>query len=489
MTYLTRPVFEFAVDWGNPINQAHEYTLWELSLGFGEEVFNPLQTHVVRTWEITTLLPSCSAIETFEAFFDALNGRLQGFWLPVPLAACKWRAAVDTTHFDIESQGLADTWSDHPSIYLWIGTATPQIRRITAVAAITGGERITLDSALATQPTANTPIRRLVYVRLANDEESTEYLAEGVQFRGIKAVELPLEYTSYELGTQPIYLYRFWMDAPAHTEWRYTSFAADVASNDQLFSASALTHGALKDSGEAKDNTLTIEAAYTSGHPLSLFLPLAPQRPLRVEVSQASYAAPDTAAVIFTGTVRKVGDDGHKLSAECNSWWGILQRKAPRLFLQRTCNHDLFEPNTCRVMRAGFEATAQIVSLAPDAYPPTVVVDLIYTTFNQMLDWVTEDWFAGGFLEIGSGTSFECRTITRSVLSASTNRLTLQLNAPLLHAAAEDWVQLLAGCDGESATCAAKFNNLVNFGGFGDIPSRNPSLKAMNTPTSQGGKK
>jgi hypothetical protein len=35
-------------------------------------------------------------------------------------------------------------------------------------------------------------------------------------------------------------------------------------------------------------------------------------------------------------------------------------------------------------------------------------------------------------------------------------------------------VDLAPGCDLRAATCAAKFGNLANFGGFPEIPGRNP---------------
>ena len=35
-------------------------------------------------------------------------------------------------------------------------------------------------------------------------------------------------------------------------------------------------------------------------------------------------------------------------------------------------------------------------------------------------------------------------------------------------------VLLTVGCDHSTATCAARFNNLDNYGGFPAIPSKNP---------------
>ena len=35
-------------------------------------------------------------------------------------------------------------------------------------------------------------------------------------------------------------------------------------------------------------------------------------------------------------------------------------------------------------------------------------------------------------------------------------------------------IDMAPGCDLRRDTCAAKFGNLLNFGGFPDIPGRNP---------------
>jgi hypothetical protein len=34
--------------------------------------------------------------------------------------------------------------------------------------------------------------------------------------------------------------------------------------------------------------------------------------------------------------------------------------------------------------------------------------------------------------------------------------------------------EITPGCDLRASTCAAKFGNLLNFGGFSEIPGRNP---------------
>jgi hypothetical protein len=49
-------------------------------------------------------------------------------------------------------------------------------------------------------------------------------------------------------------------------------------------------------------------------------------------------------------------------------------------------------------------------------------------------------------------------------------------------------VTLTPGCDGRPATCASKFNNFANFGGY-CAALRNLTLKALDIPMTSAGKK
>jgi hypothetical protein len=49
----------------------------------------------------------------------------------------------------------------------------------------------------------------------------------------------------------------------------------------------------------------------------------------------------------------------------------------------------------------------------------------------------------------------------------------VELLAPVAIVPATE-VQLTVGCDHSTATCAARFNNLNNYGGFPAIPNKNP---------------
>ena len=81
-----------------------------------------------------------------------------------------------------------------------------------------------------------------------------------------------------------------------------------------------------------------------------------------------------------------------------------------------------------------------------------------------------DGWWRGGVLRHAGLLGF--------VTGHAGNALTLSGRMPELEAALDATgsapVEIAPGCDLRRDTCAAKFGNLLNFGGFPDIPGRNP---------------
>ena len=488
MNYVTRPVFQFETDWSDAPTKQFRFDLREIELGFGAEYFATLQTHVVQGYALNLTLRDAAEVQAFDDFFAALAGRLQGFWLPTPFEAVEIVTADDATHFYIADQNLRATFEDHPDIYLLLSRAGDvRAAKIAAVASASGGrERVTLTAALANAATTADTVCRLHYVRLATDEESGVFLAEGIQTRELRVVELPHEYEAFETGQSPIWLYRFSCSAPRETVWCYTSFAAGVVSGNVLFEAFPMTHRGLKKSAKLDNETLDIEAKFDAAHPLALFLPLPLTKPLNVEVLKVTLADPETQERVFNGTVRTVEDQGEKLIAHCDSWLAVLKRKVPRMAIQKECNYMVFEDRTCKVPRWRFETTGTVTAVENTTSLPYILLALDNAASPKFADWMSDDWFAQGFIEAGFGSAYQVRGIISSLAVAG--ELKLELNAPL-DIEVGSQVALVPGCDGLAATCQAKFNNFDNFGGFLAVPQKNLSLQAMDAIVSQGGKK
>ncbi len=467
-------------------------------MGFGREIFTSLQQYTVQGWQFTLELFTPEAIQACDAFTAALTGRRVGFWLPAPMEGMEITEVIDANHFTILAQGLAAAIANQPDIYLWFqraGHASVAAKILGVSDQGNGTEQVTLQDAVVFLDARATTIRRLHYVRLAEDTERAQCIAEGWQTREVRVIELPHEYAAAETGEQPIYLYHFWLPAPVDAHWYFTSFAADVRSGGSTYLASPITHHTLRQGVQAQDEALEIEAGYNSSHPFTLFFPVPPGAMLWVQVLETSYADPEAATPVFTGLVRKPSEEDSRWKATCDSWAAVLRRKVPRLYISPRCPYQVYEPNTCRAVRAYYESFGEITAVDNDALPPAVTLQFWYATPRMQ----AADYFALGWVESGSGSDFELRSILGSTyLGGPPESYRLTLNLPLYHAQVGQNLQVVPGCDGAADTCKTKFapqtgwssnGNFINFGGFVAVPDTNLSLKALDANPSSPDKK
>jgi uncharacterized phage protein (TIGR02218 family) len=243
------------------------------------------------------------------------------------------------------------------------------------------------------------------------------------------------------------------------------------------YTARRITHGSLAQSTEGGRPELTLEADRAEDTPLALLCPPALSQPLYVEVKCGSYANLEGALMtLFSGMVVDVEATGRRLRARCATWLDV-RGTVPAFQFQRRCNYRVFEPNTCRVLRTAYEKPGTISAIS----------DRTVTVTGAALAGIAANWFAEGWLETGTGTATERRTILAST-AASGNAITLTLNAALRTAIVGQALTLFPGCDGTETACLAKFNNFTNFGGH-RFALRNLTFKALETPAVGGGKK
>lgn len=492
MNYLGRQIFPFKIQWTKAIERAIDLDLRSNLIGFGAEYFTPTQTYTVNSWSFTLFLRSGADLLAFEDFCDALIGRANGFWLPCPTQAARFAAAIDTSHFKIVSEGLADTWNTRPDQHL-LFTFDDGTQAAGQIAGVVdngdGTETVTMSAALPQAPAAGVNIQRLHYVRMSSDQESYDFEAENKAMIQLTVAELPLEYTNAETGLQPIYLYHYWMKAPVAVDWYHTSFAAPVVSNGKVFSPWPTSHGEIKQSTDMNANPVDITVKPDETHPLAMFVGMPPGQTLWLQISRCYLAAPDTVKKLFTGFMKAPETGGIEWKAQAVDRLDWLKTKSPTFFFGTNCNYDLYEPHTCKVPRAPFETTVTLYNVV-SSQPPVIRV-----TFDfgfQLANWKKEDWFKGGLLETNLGIQYDLRSIVHSHWNG--NQLELTLNAPIrsFNLAAGTQYQIVAGCDHTSQGangCGPKFNNFLNFGACVVLLDRNLTLKGLNTNVSQGNKK
>jgi uncharacterized phage protein (TIGR02218 family) len=479
MMYLNRPVFEIAANWVTLPLKAFRYEMSELAVGFGKRWNIAVADHAVQGWEISVDLLNEAEVAACESFFADLKGRLKGFWFPAQFMAAKITNGVSATQFDIEKIDLLSTFASHPDQYLYFEKAgqTAQIAKINAVADIGGGkERITVDAALAPAIDATWRVWRLHYVRLADDEESFEWIAERRQRRKIRVIELPKEYGAFELGTEPVFLYHFWLETPTPIHWRFTSFDQQITSSGEVYTPKAITHSAQRFSARSDREDLTIEAVYEPNHPLALFIPLPLGKSMNVEVIETTLGNLNAQTKRFTGRVLEAPLNGHMFKAQCSSLIDVLGARVMGMVLEPRCNYVLFDKH-CKLNKADFDVACTITRISGNAIRVT----------GAGLAGKSENWFALGWLETGDGATFETRSVLYSG-KANGNNVQLILDAPLARAILNQALTLFPGCDGSSETCTAKYNNFINWGGH-FIPDRNPAIQGIPLPNGGANKK
>jgi uncharacterized phage protein (TIGR02218 family) len=479
MDYAGLPIFPAAIDWGDPVNGTWEYDLREIQIGFGPELLDPQQAHVVHGWEFGVEVRGAD-ITTLNTFLDGRRGRAFPFWLPGPAIAARIVAGVSTSAFNITEQGLTDSWDEHPAKYLYFTKTgqTPQVGVISAVSDLGGGlERVTLSPALSTAVDQTWTVQPLYLVRQGDDVERIQVMAEGWQRRTFRVVELPNDYGAVREVKQPIYLYRFlFSNLGVEIEWFFTSYPTSQTVSGEDWVAAGIEHKSISQSVMG-DGRADIEGDYDNIEPLRLMVPNLLMGPLLLEILETNTDL-DAPVSLFTGYVVKPSLDGHRrrIKATCEQFGGALGQDIPGFFIQRECNYRVYQPDTCRVNPATFQKTATISSLT----------DRTLVVAGAGLAGLAANWFALGWIEVGSGSNKEIRFVLESTAASGTS-ITLTLNGALRHAAVSDTVTLLPGDDGRRSTCIAKFNNVVNFGGH-ETPQENLTLQAIPT-TPAGGKK
>lgn len=172
-----------------------------------------------------------------------------------------------------------------------------------------------------------------------------------------------------------------------------------------------------------------------------------------------NWAAIDQRWLQFRGSIGELKRSGGTFQAELRGLTDVLNAPLGRIY-QKPCTAVLGDAQ-CRfdLGQDGYAAERAVDQVLPDggfAWPA--------------LEAFAEGWFSAGRITVLSGAAKGLwGTIKSDRIEAGDRRIRLwtPLRAPV---APGDLVRLSAGCDKRAATCRLKFDNLINFQGFPDIP-------------------
>lgn len=161
----------------------------------------------------------------------------------------------------------------------------------------------------------------------------------------------------------------------------------------------------------------------------------------------------------FRGTIGELRRSGGSFQAELRGLTETLNKPVGRVY-QKPCTAILGD-RSC-----GF-------NIQTAGYTAEIAVELIQE--NRAFKWselagFEPGWFARGRLVVLTGKAAGLSGLIKRDRSETGSRI-VELSEPLRVPITEaDQVRLEAGCDKRFETCRLKFNNLINFQGFPDIP-------------------
>jgi uncharacterized phage protein (TIGR02218 family) len=266
---------------------------------------------------------------------------------------------------------------------------------------------------------------------------------------------------------QPYFLYQFVEGAGV---WRFTSRAeawisAASGGDEIIWEPAAVAHGDVVQTSEIERGRL--ELTWPLSHPFARrFLAPLGNTLVTLTIFRGHEQVLGETVAHWKGRVVGAEVEGQRIILSCESVFSTLRRAGVRAKYQRLCRHALYGRG-CGLDIAFHWQSGTVTSVAGN------IVSILEAAEQP------DSWYRGGVLRFGTQLGFitghagGVLTLSRPMPELAAAQATPDLD-PETGAPLPVLVDIAPGCDLRAATCAAKFGNLLNFGGFPEIPGRNP---------------
>lgn len=422
-------------------------------------------------------------------FFATVQANVRPFWCPTWLAETRLQTSVNAGATTLPVTGGNDL-GENAYLALVEQNGQTEVRRIVSKTDISVAlaDPIAFGYGAQTTSLSTAALFRFVKTVLTLRWSSPDEVEASVDLK-----EAPSEYYTPQgethgdtIGTlhRSCFLYRFTVEYPGTSQvWRFTSYEDPLSDASGTYTPQSIEHGEIRETLNLERNEVQLRTRAFDGNPLLSFIPFRLEFPLKLEVIEAKIWPGGTTIYdwrrLFSGEVTRVQMDGPYITAKAVQVGNLFERKIPRLLLQPTCNYALFD-GACGLSKDNWKYRGYVLNTLTN--PPRICLRGLFR--QPPGTWVQPDlhWFAGGWIELGSGTDFESRFIADATAYDSTGDgfIELTLSTPLGRIpAVDEEVFLFPGCDGKRGTCKEKFANYSRFGGFPHMPVGNPSMVKM----------
>jgi uncharacterized phage protein (TIGR02218 family) len=267
-----------------------------------------------------------------------------------------------------------------------------------------------------------------------------------------------MTYLTYETsaeGSKPVEVYTLGIGSNV---WRYTSAEDEITIGGETYTPVPVERTNILMTLE-RSEALEISLPATNEF-VAQYIGVPPGVVASIQIQRFQRSDPDEELQTeFIGIVQslKFTEDFQKCVLGC--YWHVAKasRPIPRFRCGAQCNYMLGD-NNCKV---NLHIPAFEFSGAVSAVNGSII------TVPGLSGTYVNDWFTGGMVSIPSLGDY------RMVLDHAGNDLTLML--PFHANVVGVTVEVEAGCDYSlEGDCALKFDNVIEFGGFNWVPSKNP---------------
>lgn len=252
---------------------------------------------------------------------------------------------------------------------------------------------------------------------------------------------------------QPIRLYEFQYGL---STWRYCTGDRNTTVNLVLWRSlpGGISDEGIRQSGDPASDALIIRAPIDLPV-VPLFRGLPPATEVAVIVRDVHYGD-NEARVTWIGSIAQVNRKEAQAEILCDNLLASFDRAGLALSYERNCPYATYDHN-CKVDRNLFRTDATLTGITG-----TTIESPTFAT-------KPDAWFAGGFIEYID----EFGLTERRFVKAHTGS-TLRLLGGTPGLANNQSVSAFAGDDHTAETCATKFDNIDNNGGFHMLPGKSP---------------
>lgn len=266
-----------------------------------------------------------------------------------------------------------------------------------------------------------------------------------------------MTYAGFETSTesgQPLELFLFELSG---AEFPFNNGESEETFNATIYKPEAIKRGSIANEADKSSQQVNITVPVTNEF-AQLYLGVPPGERSSVEIFQRHRTdTPGLETVsIFQGLVSTVtfAKDGKEAVIVCRPLSSTGERATPRRTFQGLCNHVLFD-DRCTLNEVDFEETGTV----------TVVSGRNVTITGLTNVGGGSDYWENGYVEFAN---------ERRLINLQTANV-FKLNIEFKNTPVGSTVRVLPGCKlRRIVDCDTKFSNVLSFGGFSWVPTKNP---------------